>query len=131
MPRSCDPSAKITMVLACDVDKTPQPKIFATQPTINQQRKLIAVVSSLNSGDLLTQFDAIIDAAAMMLIGWENIPVEFTRDTIGDVLSLEELVEVLTFLISGPTADDKKKSELLPSSDAANSANPALVGAAK
>jgi hypothetical protein len=33
-----------------------------------------------------------------MLTGWENIPVEFSRDTIGDVLSLEELVEVLSLL---------------------------------
>jgi hypothetical protein len=88
------------MVLAADLDKVPQPKIFAKQPTLNQQRKLIGVISSLSSGNLLEQFDAIIDAAATMLTGWENIPVEFSRDTIGDVLSLEELVEVLSILVS-------------------------------
>jgi hypothetical protein len=101
------------MVLAADLDKVPQPKIFAKQPTLNQQRKLIGVISSLSSGNLLEQFDAIIDAAATMLTGWENIPVEFSRDTIGDVLSLEELVEVLSFLVSASstTVDDKKKSE--------------------
>jgi hypothetical protein len=113
MPRSLDPSAKLTMVLAADLDKVPQPKIFAKQPTLNQQRKLIGVISSLSSGNLLEQFDAIIDAAATMLTGWENIPVEFSRDTIGDVLSLEELVEVLSCLVSASSAtvDDKKKSE--------------------
>ncbi len=98
------------MVLACDVDKTPQPKIFAKAPTLNQQRKLIGLMSSLNGADLVGQFDAIVDAAAMCLTVWENIPVEFSRDTIGDVLSLEELVEVFGFLIGAtvPTATTKK-----------------------
>jgi hypothetical protein len=133
MPRSLDPSAKLTMVLACDVDKTPQPKIFAKVPTLNQQRKLVGVISSLDKGSLIEQFDAITDAAAMMLTGWENIPVEFSRDNIGEVLDLGEIVEVLEFLVSSSTAtaDDKKKSELPPLSDAANCANPALVDAAK
>jgi hypothetical protein len=121
------------MVLACDVDKTPQPKIFAKTPTLNQQRKLIGVISSLDKGSLIEQFDAITDAAAMMLTGWENIPVEFSRDNIGEVLDLGEIVEVLEFLISSSsaTADDKKKSELLPLSGAANSASPALADAAR
>jgi hypothetical protein len=133
MPRSLDPSAKLTMVLACDVDKTPQPKIFAKVPTLNQQRKLVGVISSLDKGSLIEQFDAITDAAAMMLTGWENIPVEFSRDNIGEVLDLGEIVEVLEFLVSSSTAtaDDKKKSELPPLSDAANCASPALGDAAK
>ena len=125
MPRSLDPNSRLTMVLACDVDKTPQPKIFAKSPTLNQQRKLISVIASLEKGSLVEQFDAIIDAATMMLTGWENIPLEFTRENIGEVLNLEEIVEVLTFLVSASTAapEDKKKSELPHSSDAENSAN--------
>lgn len=105
------------MVLACDVDKSPQPKIFANAPTLNQQRKLIGLMDQLQGGNLQSQFDAIIDAAAVCLVGWENIPVEFSRETIGDVLSLEELMEVFSFLVTAtvPTADDKKKSELPPS----------------
>ena len=113
MPRSLDPNSKLTMVLACDVDKTPQPKIFAKAPTINQQRKLIALIETLNGGDVKSQFDAIMDAAATCLTGWENIPLEFSKENIGEVLSLEELVEVFSFLVTAtvPSADDKKKSE--------------------
>lgn len=105
------------MVLACDVDKTPQPKIFAKAPTLNQQRKLIGLMGSLEGGDLAAKFDAIIDAASACLTGWENIDVPFSRETIGDVLTLDELLEVFTFLISAtvPTVDDKKKSESQPS----------------
>jgi len=113
MPRSLDPSSRLTMVLASDVDKVPQPKIFAKSPTLNQQRKLIGLISSLEKSSLVEQFDAILDAATMMLTGWENIPCDFSRENIGEVLSMEELIEVLTFLISAsaPSADDKKKSE--------------------
>ena len=115
MPRSLDPTSKITMVLAADVDKPAesQPRIFAKSPTLNQQRKLVSLLSSLDDGGIVEKFDAIIDAAAVCLTGWENIPIEFSRDAIGDVLNLEELVEVFSFLVSSsvPTADDKKKSE--------------------
>lgn len=117
MPRSLDPNSRLTMVLACDVDKTPQPKIFAKAPTLNQQRKLIGLMGSLEGGDLAAKFDAIIDAASVCITGWEHIDVPFSRETIGDVLSLDELLEVFTFLISAtvPTVDDKKKSESQPS----------------
>lgn len=113
MPRSLDPNSKLTMVLACDVDKTPLPKIFAKAPTLNQQRKLIGLMSSLEGGDLGAKFDAIIDAAFSCITGWENIDIPFSKETLGDVLSLDELMEVFTFLISAtvPTVDDKKKSE--------------------
>jgi len=105
------------MVLACDEHVSPQPKIFAKAPTLNQQRKLIGLMDTLQGGNLQSQFDAIIDAAAVCLTGWENIPIPFSRDTIGDVLSLEELMEIFGFLVSAtvPSADDKKKSELPPS----------------
>ena len=101
------------MVLASDIDKIPQPKLFAKMPTLNHQRKLVSLLSSLDNVGLSEKFDAIIDAAAMCLIGWENIPIEFSRDNIGEVLSLDELVEIFGFLVSAtvPTADDKKKSE--------------------
>lgn len=117
MPRSLDPNSKLTMVLACDVDKTPQPKIFAKAPTLNQQRKLIGLIETLQGGSVQSQFDAIMDAAYSCLTGWENISVEFSRDAIGDVLSLEELMEVFGFLVTASSAsvDDKKKSELPPS----------------
>jgi len=130
MPRSLDPNSRLTMVLACDVDKPKetQPRIFAKMPNLNQQRKLISVIGILQSGgDVGEQFDAATDAAMMCLTGWENIPLPFTRDNIGEVLCLEELMEVFSFLIGETKAepDDKKKSESQPLSAAENSANPA------
>ena len=134
MPRSLDPSSRITMVLACDQDKplATRPEIYAKAPTLSQQRKLVGLLSSLNDGGILEKFDVILDAAETCLTGWKNIPTPFSREGIADVLSLEEIVEVITFLASASSAspDDKKKSESLPLFDAVNSANHASVDAA-
>lgn len=118
------------MVLACDVDKPKetQPRIFAKMLTLNQQRKLVALVDVLQRGENVNeQFDAATDAAMMCLTGWENIPLPFNRENVGEVLCLEELMEVFSFLLGATKAEpsDKKKSESPPSSDAANSASPA------
>ena len=132
MPRSLDPSSKLTMVLACDVDKTPQPKIFAKTPTLNQQRKLVALLESLRSGKVAESMDALLDAAAECFTGWEHIPFEFSRDAIGDVLTMDELVEAFSFIATASmsTVEDKKKSESQPSCDAVNSVSLASVVAA-
>jgi len=133
MPRSLDPKSKLTLVLACDVDKNPQPKIFAKTPTLNQQRRLVSLLESLRSGKVAESMDALLDAAAECFTGWENIPFEFSRDAIGDVLTMDELVEAFSFIATASmsTPDDKKKSESQPSCDAVNSANPVSVDAGK
>jgi len=121
MPRSLDPSSRLTMVLACDVDKPKetQPRIFARTLTLNQQRKLMAAMSRMKS-EPDDKIEAAIDAAEICLIGWENMidpqtgnAIEFSREAIGDVLSIEELVEVFSAVTSAgsATASDKKKSE--------------------
>ena len=123
------------MVLASDVEKPrdTQPRIFAKSPTLSQQRKLVGLLSSLGTGGIVEKFDLILDAAETCLTGWENIPIPFSREGIADVLSLEEIIEVISHLASASTAsvDDKKKSELLPLSGAVNSANPASADAVK
>lgn len=107
------------MALACDIDKPreTQPRIFARTLTLNQQRKLMAAMERMK-GD--GKIDAALDAAEICLTGWENMTdpttgqtIVFSREAIGDVLSIEELAEVFT-AVSGAgktSADDKKKSE--------------------
>jgi hypothetical protein len=123
MPKSLDPNSKLTFVLACDVDKPieTQPRIFARVLTINQQRKLVASMQSMRSdGDTAATFEAALDAAEICLVGWQNMidpatgePIPFSRDTIGDVLTVDELVEVFDAVIGStkPSAGDQKKSE--------------------
>jgi len=125
MPRSLDPSSRLTMVLACDVDKPreTQPRIFARTLTLNQQRKLIAAMDRmrLESGD---KIEAALDAAEICLTGWENMTdpttgqtIPFCRESIGDILSIDELAEVFGAVMQAGTASaaDKKKSESPPS----------------
>lgn len=121
MPRSLDPSSRLTMVLACDVDKPKetQPRIFARTLTLNQNRKLIAAMERMRADSAGDKIDAGLDAAEICLTGWENMigsdgkEIPFGREAIGDVLSIEELTEVLAFVAGAgsPTVDDKKKSE--------------------
>jgi hypothetical protein len=126
MPRSLDPSSRLTFVLACDVDKPKeaQPRIFARTLTLNQQRKLMNAMKRLRGEtDPDQQIDAALDAAEICLVGWENMTnphtgeaIQYSREAIGDVLSLDELVEVFE-AVSGsstPTGDDQKKSESPP-----------------
>lgn len=123
MPRSLDPNSKLTFVLACDADKPKetQPRIFARTLTLNQQRKLMSAMTRLQTGDdANTKIDAGLDAAEVCLVGWENMTdphtgeaIAFSRDAIGDVLSIDELVEVFEAVIgfTRPSGDDQKKSE--------------------
>jgi hypothetical protein len=121
MPRSLDPSSRLTMVLAGDVDKVPQPRIFARTLTLNQQRKLMAAMDRMKTAaNADDKISSAIDAAEVCLIGWENMTnpddgtaIVFSRETIGDVLSIDELAEVFEAVTSAakPSVIDKKKSE--------------------
>ena len=117
MPRSLDPSSRLTFVLACDADKpaATQPRFFAKCLTLNQQRKLLTAVDGLRTSDTPeSKLDSALDAAVICLTGWENMGgIEFSREAIGDVLSIDEIIEVFDAVIgaSTPKVDDKKKSE--------------------
>ena len=122
MPRSLDPSSRLTMVLACDVDKPreTQPRIFARTLTLNQQRKLMAAMSRMQTASADEKIEAALDAAEICLTGWENMTgqngesIKFSREAIGDVLSMEELAEVFAAVSSSGRASvsEKKESEL-------------------
>ena len=122
MPRSLDPSSRLTMVLACDVDKPreTQPRIFARTLTLNQQRKLMAAMARMQTASADEKIDAALDAAEICLTGWENMTsqngeaIKFSREAIGDVLSMEELAEVFSAVSSSGRASvgEKKESEL-------------------
>ena len=115
------------MVLACDIDKPKevQPRIFARTLTLNQQRKLMSAMGKMKSSDNADdKISGALDAAEICLVGWENMtdPVTgeailFSRETIGDILSIEELAEVFEAVTSAALASsaDRKKSELPPS----------------
>ena len=122
MPRSLDPSSRLTMVLACDVNKPReiQPRIFARTLTLNQQRNLMAAMSRMQTASAGEKIDAALDAAELCLTGWENMTgqngeaIQFSREAIGDVLSMEELAEVFSAVSSSGKASvsEKKESEL-------------------
>jgi len=119
MPRSLDPSSRLTLVLACDVDKpeATQPRIYAQTLTLSKQRKMFAAMEAMQTSSPTAQIDAALDAAEICLTGWVNMTdssgkeIKFNRENIGDVLSIEELTEIFEAVTSASvaTASDKKK----------------------
>lgn len=124
MPRFTDPKQRQVIVLACDVDlpAETQPRIFARTLTLGQQRELIQHLAAMKSStdDPAALFDSALDAAMVCLVGWENMnwpdtgqPIEFCRQNVEQVLTLEELTEVFEYVsaVSKPSKGDEKKSE--------------------
>jgi hypothetical protein len=140
MPRSLDPTSRMTIVLASDLDQPAetQPRLYAMHLNANQQRKLADGMSRMEASTTGEKIGAAIEACMICLIGWENMndpvtgkPIVFGPDTLGEVLDVEEMAEVIGFVSSAATATktDKKKSEWPRSSGAGNSANPASESA--
>lgn len=138
MPRSLEPNSRLVFVLECDKDKSLQPRAFGRTLSISQSRKLINVMSSLREASTIdAKLDASIDAAMSVLSGWENMidpdtgqEIPFSRESLADVYSIEELIEILN-LASGDgrlSADERKKSESQPSLAVESCAAVAPVG---
>lgn len=143
MPKSLDPGSRVVFVLASDADKpkATQPRFIGRTLTVRQTRELIAAMDGLrNADDAATQIDAATAAMQACITGWENMvdpdtgqPIPFSSDALADVLSLEEMIEIMNALASGGTltVDEQKKSGSPRSSGAAKSANRARRRAKK
>lgn len=130
MPRRTDPNSRLTLVLACDQHLPPesQPKFFARVLSVRQAEQ-IQDRREQKTGNPLS--DAV-SLAMMFLTGWENMtspetgePMEFNAENLKDVLTIDELHEVLDFATGSITASagEQKKSESPHLSGAANSAS--------
>ena len=138
MPRSLDPNCKLWMALACDIGKTPLPRIGARPLTGAQEIQLAKLMHDIGGMTPPEAMQATIEAAAICIREWENMidpdsgeTIPFNKENIPKVLCMEERCEVIAWLMNGakPSPEDKKKSESLPLSDAVNSANHASVDA--
>lgn len=118
MPRSLDPKAVLTIVLACDVDKTPRPTAFARQPNGFQQMKMAQALQTLQEARPADAMQTAFDVLAGVLTGWENMTdpetgeaIPFCAENVPRVYLFDEAAEILGSLASQVKADDKKKSE--------------------
>lgn len=118
MPRSLDPKAILTIVLACDVDKDPRPTAYARQPNGFQQMTLARSLETIQESKPAEAMRAAFDVLAGVLTGWENMndpetgePIPFCADNVPRVYSFDEVCEIIGNLASQVKADDKKKSE--------------------
>ncbi len=129
MPRSLEPNSRIVFVLDCDKDKPKetQPRLFGKSLTVGASRRLASGIRAMKAAEGEAKIDAIIDIAMECITGWENMldpttasVIEFNRQTLQDVLSIDELSEIIELTASNGRlgVDDRKKSESPPLSGA-------------
>ena len=123
MPRSLDPSSRLTLVLACDVDKPAdtQPRLFAKCLTGRQELEVARLLSAIRKTEEIDdRLSLAHEAAEVCLSGWENMvnpntgdAIPFSAEAIHEILCTEEMIEAVTFVMSATktTPADKKKSE--------------------
>ena len=130
--RLLKPKDRIVFTLADDahMPEDQRPKLVGKVLSVADAQKMMAMAE--NSPDRSAVIDKVLDAAMVGLSGWENVcypetndPIPFSRDSLAEWLTIEELTEIVDFLAGRLTVDERKKSELPLSSNAENSANPA------
>lgn len=91
-----------------------------------QQRALLQAKNDLDKGEELKKFDGVFDLVKSYLVGWENIDLPYSQDSIDEVVSYMQAIELLGSLVyQRPTDSDKKKSKSQSQSDTEKSAPPA------
>lgn len=115
MPIFLEPDATYPVVLESDEGKTPCPTFIAKAQGMRGQAAIAATLDELNSETSKTAqqlFDSIIGRLLEVLVGWENMGVEFSEEALRD-LTYQEAREVLTKVMYNQhvTPEEKKSSE--------------------
>jgi len=96
-----------------DLPMEKRPKLIGKVLSVADTR-MMASMKDVTGG---TSIDRIIDAAMVGLSGWECVcdpetgePIPFNADALATWLTIDELLEVITFLTGRLTVDERKKS---------------------
>lgn len=129
MPRSLSPEATVTLQLESDADT--EQEFYFRSLTMDDERTL----GNAYDQDIETPDDLqamLTSQLVPYLTGWKltdrkNQPVKFDATKLTSILSTAEASELAGKLLASNrlTHEEKKSAELLPLSDAANSANTA------
>jgi hypothetical protein len=127
MPKSLDRDDRIVFVLKSDAGKPRdiQPRLIGSVLTLGKQKQLSKALSSTKTEDAEGKLNAAIDAVMVCLSGWENFGREFSREALEDILTINEINEIIDAIVTTFTAsgDELKKSASPPTSAAASFAN--------
>jgi hypothetical protein len=127
MPKSLDRDDRIVFVLRSDADKPRdiQPRLIGSVLTLGKQKQLSKALASMKTADAEGKLNAAIDAVMVCLSGWENFGREFSLEALEDLLTINEINEIIDAIVTTFTAsgDELKKSASPPTSAAASFAN--------
>lgn len=112
------PQERIVFSFAGDEDMPllERPRLIGKVLSVSDARKLQATFKG--GTDQLT---AAVDAVMIGLTGWENVnhpetgeAIPFSKDSLAEWVTMDELLEVIEFLTGRLTADERKKPESQP-----------------
>jgi len=121
MPLFLEPDQKYPIVLDSDADKPKesQPTFFAKSQAMRGQQRISEVLERFHEPDITIAelFESTIGVLDGVVVGWTNMNgIEFSSESLRDVLSYKEARELLTKVMYNQhiTADEKKSSESQP-----------------
>lgn len=113
MPICLEPGVELTVSLASDEHKPleSRPVFVVKAQSARQTRRLGSLLDQLaEKANCESLHDEAITELQNVVVGWRNIPVEFSKDAMWDVLHIQEVIEILrrTLWTSRVDADEKK-----------------------
>jgi len=117
MPAALEPGQIYRVSLIVDSKKDPKPAFLFPYLSGRQQRKLLVVYEQIGQTAMASAagMDALYNLLREYLLGWEYITcpsgemMEFDLDSLEDVLSLTEAMELVNrLLLQMPSAEEKK-----------------------
>jgi hypothetical protein len=111
MPIGMDPNATFEYVLKSDRENDPAPAFKILFLSARKWQELTrteeAFDQSENAPDMVDHVLSIVEAG---VVGWSNMNDQFDKTKFGEILTIDELMELKEAVMAQtPTAEDKKK----------------------
>lgn len=131
MPLCMDPQARVPYVLESDRGKEKPPTFFLRPLTVRLFREANTIDDQMRGAE--DPITVLMNGIRLGLVGWENVtseegkPIPFAAESLEDVIGMQEAVELIRAVNTAGklSIDEKKVSDLLPSSSMDNSAETA------
>lgn len=98
MPISIEPNQLFPIVLDCDKDKPSPPTFWARSQSMRGQLRVAKVLDRWVTESEVTPeqlFSDAVDVLSEVIVRWDGMPVEFSKDALWDVLTYQEARELL------------------------------------
>lgn len=112
MPILCDPNSTFPVWLKSDEDKSPRPTFLVRCQSMRGQMNICATIDKLADETTTTAelFEETLQRLSEVVVGWKDMPIPFSKESIGELLNYAEARELLrSVLYASQLGPDEKK----------------------